>query len=176
MTTTDNSQFTIVLKKGLKVRYEITFLGSFHARGTITYNGSVTSNVTTISRIDMVDWSGVVRPTIDNESYWEEWCKYRGQFNLTDNYIIQEVFIRNTTDSPGYHFIHKWDWKTGWMSFYYDKSWNETAYREIEIALVSSEKPSPNQIIFGVIFLGVIITLLITITLYRRNKQTPHPN
>lgn len=166
ITSDKGEEVTIVIKEGLKLRYTITFLGNNQVRGKITYNDTVTSQESEFG------WDGVLQPTINNKTYWEEWCKYRGQLNATDNLLIEEVRIQSTPVSNGYHYIFKWNWQTGWMTYRYFKTWNETTtISESEVMAVTNDSSPSDHIIFGVCLLGVIITILVIVPLYYRHKR-----
>ncbi|MFX0126159.1 MAG: hypothetical protein ACFFAE_21235, partial [Candidatus Hodarchaeota archaeon] len=88
----NNNNVTIILKKGLTLRYDITFLNPDEARGKITYNGTITSQEQSIASRNYSGRMGiVVRHSINNKTYWEEYCKYRGYENVTGDLIVSEI-------------------------------------------------------------------------------------
>ena len=166
ITSDKGEEVTIVVKEGLRLRYTITFIRTDQVIGKITYNDTVTS------RESEFGWDGVLQPTIKNKTYWEEWCKYRGEYNVTGNLLIEEFLIQNTPISNGFQYIYKWNWQTGWMSYRYFKTWNETTtISENEIIEVTNNSSQSNHIIFSVCLLGVIVMILVTVTIYYRYKQ-----
>jgi hypothetical protein len=159
----DNNNVTIILKKGLIFRYDITFLSPDEARGKITYNGTITSQEQSISSRNYSGWTGIiVRPSINNQTYWEEYCEYRGLENVTGDLIIEEI---NTQDIT---YINEWNWKTGWLNYYYVKHWNETTIiSEWEFSLVPKESFFPLNIIVGGFILAVIVLILLGIKKFK---------
>lgn len=159
----DNNNVTIILKKGLILRYFITFLSPDEARGKITYNGTITSQEQSISSRNYSGWTGiVVRHSINNKTYWEEYCKYRGLQNVTGDLIVSEINTEYSTT------IYKWNWKTGWLDYYYFKYWNETIIISVrEISLVLKDSFSPFNVIVGGFILAIIVLLLLGIKKFK---------
>jgi hypothetical protein len=158
----DNNNVTIILKKGLIFRYDITFLSPDEARGKITYNGTITSLEQSISSRNYSGWTGIVKPSINNKTYWEEYCEYRGLENVTGDLIIEEI------NTQYYAYINKWNWKTGWLDYYHLKNWNETTIiMEREISLVPKESFSPLNVIVGGFILAVIVLILLGIKKFK---------
>ncbi|UCG00916.1 MAG: hypothetical protein JSW11_15020 [Candidatus Heimdallarchaeota archaeon] len=160
----NNNNVTIILKKGLTLRYDITFLDPDEARGTITYNGTITSLEQSLSSRTYSGWTGIVRPSINNKSYWEEYCRFRGLENVTGDFIVMEI----NTDIINQ--ISIWNWKTGWLNYYYEMYWNDTtiiSLREISLVPQENEPPPPLNVIVGGFILVFIILILVGIKKFK---------
>jgi hypothetical protein len=159
----NNNNVTIILKKGLTLRYDITFLSPDEARGKITYNGTITSQEQSISSRNYSGRMGiVVRHSINNRTHWEEYCEYQAFENVTGDLIVSEINTEYSTH------IYKWNWKTGWLDYYYFEYWNETAIKSVrEISLVHKESLFPFNVLVGGFILGIIILFLLGIKKFK---------
>ncbi|MFX1506717.1 MAG: hypothetical protein ACFFDC_11495 [Promethearchaeota archaeon] len=161
----DNNSVVIVLKKGLIFRCDIIFLGPDEARGKITFNDTITSQEQPFSSPNFLGWN-IVRPSIDNKTYWEDYCKYRGFENVTGDLIVSEI---TTEDSK---VIHKWNWRTGWLNYYfvcyYVENWNETTIiSAYEVSVVPMESSFPLNVLVGGFILVFIVLILLGIKKFK---------
>ena len=152
---------TVVIAKGSTVQYDVTSVTPNAIWGRITYNDSVTSIMNIIARDGRI--REPIRKSVDNKSFWEEYCEEDEHLSISEDLIVHE----GTYSTPsGYRWIsEKWNWKTGWITYYYERSWNSThILDEIEysnVPIMNNQLIIPPNMIYGTTFLFIIVILLV---------------
>ncbi|MFX0181819.1 MAG: hypothetical protein ACFE95_01955 [Candidatus Hodarchaeota archaeon] len=156
-TNQDGYLVIIIIQEGTLVTYTIT---------TIPHPGMILFSRTynrTITLQEELAFRYVLRDTINNKSYWEEFYREDDSTYISGDLVVLEEATYNST------LTYKWNWKTGWLAYYYFKSYNEnnTIYEE-EIDLVTDSSNFGQNIFFGIFMLVVIVIIIITIRLLQK--------
>lgn len=167
----ENEQVEIILKKGTILSYTITQVNtsSDTIYGYRTYNNNVSLREETFSEI--------VRKTVHDRSYWEEYCENEDLYSIRDNLLIREeemeifsAFLPKEVSIPypfqrnGYPYFLKmvsiWDIETGWIVFSSYTAYRYVTFYNITLKLLEEEKYStfdlPQNFIFGSLLLVCI--------------------
>lgn len=107
-----------------------------------------------------------VRPTIDSRDFWAEYCQNDEYSSISGDLII--ITYQHERDDGGVinmQKITKWNWKTGWLTSYYDKHYNEThILQEYELKLAQS-------LVFGPSLILVIATLSLSVYYCKKRRS-----
>ncbi|MFX0051374.1 MAG: hypothetical protein ACFFAJ_09700 [Candidatus Hodarchaeota archaeon] len=113
----------ITIKAGSTITIEILELNDDEAKVQIAYNG--------VKMKPYPDSGGYIRKTTDNRTYWEEYVEEYTEegvdgltVTLEGDYLIYRS--GHSYDSTNYNTTHKVNWKTGWMSYMHQKTYNDT--------------------------------------------------
>jgi hypothetical protein len=168
----NDGQIEITLRAGTIVSYTISIVSPFSETviGYRTYNNNVSLIEETISRI--------VRRTVNNRSYWEDYYEEDPLVHIQGNHIIREYkhYVAREESFLTYFLTEKsiWDFTTGWLVFsslkadYMGETYYEVVYELLEIALQDSIFNLPLNTIFGsIMFLG-LVTVLFGTRLYQQ--------
>lgn len=158
-TDVNGHSISVFVGKDSKLRYTITskpVTGSLQAE--ITINSIVTLIEESVPAI-------IVIKTIDDKSHWDN----NFSFSIQGNLLVQETISQNIYFDESQAFLYdlisilKWNWKTGWLTYFYSRAYfeNETYYEEkFEAESTSNLQFQPN-VIFGVTFLFIILTIFL---------------
>jgi hypothetical protein len=122
--------------------------------------------------------SRIVRRTVNNRSYWEDYYEEDPLVHIQGNHIIREYkhYVAREESFLTYFLTEKsiWDFTTGWLVFsslkadYMGETYYEVVYELLEIALQDSIFNLPLNTIFGsIMFLG-LVTVLFGTRLYQQ--------
>ncbi len=161
---------TVVITKGSTIQYNVAIVTPNAIWGRITYNGTITSIRDIIAREGRI--REPIRKSVNNRSYWEEYCKEDEHSYISGDLIVHEATY---TILSGYTWIsEEWNWKTGWITYCYERSWNRThVLDETEYSInpiVNNQFIIPPNMIFGTFFLIVIAILLVGPKFYQKRK------
>jgi len=170
VTKEDGTKENITWKKGTKYTINITALGDHSATFQLIF-GNITSNKRT-SGIG----GGHIRKTIDNKSYWEfktiiDSYPFVGEnvnYTVEGNNYVKKL-LRYTNYGVKYELISKRNWKTGWLTYSYEKTTNDTHTKWEEEITSGSSSIGITSIEITTIFVGLTI---IAIVVSRKRQQT----
>ncbi len=153
----DGTYVDIELKKGMKIKVEITKVNSTDAFGKRSYD-----NVT--GREEYLLSNYFIDQTLDNKSFWEERVKDSHTMSLEGNNIIREMDFTNHVDLDSYEDKLVRNWKTGWLVSHWYKATKDNQVYEIEI----SNESEGNGVVSGYTFLPLILALFVTVIIHRK--------
>ena len=166
----DGEFVSVTVKKGTKLTYTITSkTTNGPIIGKITFNSNITFEERPIS-------DTILRKTVNNKSYLGNYYKNDKSFSIQGDLLIQTTRTFDIYYEGGQAFpyeltsIFKWDWKTGWLTFYHirSNSYSNELYYEEKFEVVTGEKSTNGQlqsnVIFGTAFLSIIAIILVTET------------
>lgn len=162
-TDVNGHSILVFVGKDTELRYTITskaVTGSLQAE--ITINSIVTLIEEPIPAL-------IIIKTIDDKSYWEN----NESFSIQGNLLVQETISQDIYFDGSQAFPYtristfKWNWNTGWLTYFYNRAYfeNETYYEE-EFEAESVEESTSNlqfqpNVIFGFTFLCIIFAILL---------------
>lgn len=171
---------TIVLEEGTTVTYTVTEIPKIGiVMGKRTINNSI------VLKEEIITY--IVRRTVPDKAYWEEYYKNETSIHLIGDIIIEtktqidnDLIVQESRyQIAGYQIgvqglinvteLVKWEWMTGWQTHFHSRFYNETSvFRENEYELIR-EKPfdQKTNMIFGLSLLLVIIGTLVGIKIYK---------
>ncbi len=172
----DNGQIEIILKAGTILRYTISIVSPFSETiiGYRTYNNNVSLIEESIS--------GIVRRTINNKSYWEEYYEDDPIVRIEGYHIFFEEnnFVAREESVLTYFLTEKviWDFRTGWLVFssikayYMGETYYEVVYKLLERDPQDLIFNLPLNTVFGSItFIGLAIALFGTRIRQQKHKS-----
>lgn len=172
-----DGQIIITLRPGTIVSYTISALSPFSETviGYRTYNNNV-------SLIDE-NFSGIVRKTVSNRSYWEDYYDDDPLVRIQGNNVIREEknYVSREESFLTYFLTEKtvWDFRTGWLVFaslkayYMGETYYEVVYELLEKEYQDYMFSLPLNTFFGAImFLGLGILLIGTRILQKKHNYS----
>ncbi len=156
-TDEEGNKFNITLQKGSTVKYTIMSIKYAIVYGNIEMNGIIFARNTSLLE--------AVRQTTDNKTYWEEKYKDQEGYSIEGDHIVHE--LEGEYGSFHQKSITKWNWKTGWKTYNYFKSTNNSQVtREVELTTETGGLKSPGFELFP-----PIMAIVTTRGLVKRRKS-----
>ena len=173
ITDEDGNIVGVTLKKGFALEAEIIALESEISNQTITkltYNGEIAEKVSNNSFF--FNATPFVIKTVDNKSYWEDQAK------TYDISVEGDLIVKTEEDTLFGSTIEmrfKWNWKTGWLTYWSFKIYNEEEIGfelELSTGIYIDTTTTPPKITSGWNVLFLLLGFSIIIPLRQRKKKT----
>ncbi|MFX1518086.1 MAG: hypothetical protein ACFFC6_17450 [Promethearchaeota archaeon] len=119
--TETDELINVTVTKGSTVKVEIVELG-FVAVIRYTYEEEVRTKAH-----DDDGWGlGYLMKTIDDQSYWEDWARFKPDYFVEGPYLVLRMSDQEE-EGVTWEQVRKRDWKTGWMMYQSWKVYNESS-------------------------------------------------
>ncbi|MFW9856728.1 MAG: hypothetical protein ACFFFG_16875, partial [Candidatus Thorarchaeota archaeon] len=169
ITTVENKRVTVHLKVGSIVN--ITIVQVEPPVYQATYDNLVTTQNETL---DTTSFFELVLPTTDNITYWQDhitnWSPFggSGKVSLKDSTLTYNIVYSNSDWDILFEYSR--NWKTGWLTRFYEKKSykNGSLYGELDYTALEE---NISQTIGVEIFPSVIPLLVLPILAQRRNPR-----
>lgn len=135
----------VTITTGTTLEFVITYLNTSveypEVKGKSIINGEVTTKETSWHQSNP---NVIIAQTIDNKTYWEEWCRHKNSEMNLETYRIEGDLLVYDLDTEGeksnlaVKFLLKRNWKTGWLIYQYMQGWRVNEMIE-EFEIVAEE-------------------------------------
>jgi len=164
-----NERVTVSLQVGSRVKITILQVEPVIYQTVYrTVNQDITRENETIDILDIFE---LVLPTIDNQTYWEDYVtrsdSIEGKFTLKGATITHTIIYSYLVWELVFEYSR--NWKSGWLTRFYEKKFykNGTLFGELEYIALGGET---NRISGLVIPMGILSLLFLQLIVRRRMR------
>jgi len=126
----NDEPINVTITKGTTLEFVITYLNTSvenpEVRGKSIINGEVTTKE--------ISWhqsnpNVIIVPTIDNKTYWKEWCCLKNSeieseaYRIEGDLLVYDPDIEGEKSNFAVKILRKRNWKTGWLIYQYLQGW-----------------------------------------------------
>ncbi len=141
----NDEPINVTITKGTTLEFVITYLNTSvenpEVRGKTIINGEVTTKERSWHQLNP---NVIIVPTIDNKTYWEEWCRLKNSemriegYRIEGDLLVYDPGIEGEKSGLAIKIIRKRNWKTGWLIYQYMQGWRVNEMIE-ELEIVAEE-------------------------------------